>query len=492
MERTLTDKMMVIADSEKPIAVAGVMGGEYSGIADDTTSIVFESACFNGVNVRATAKGLGMRTEASARYEKGLDPNNTEYALKRALELVIELDAGDVVAGFVDAKGTMPEKRVIPLEPERICAFIGAQMDTDFMIKTLRLLEFTVDDKLNVTPPSFRADIEGFADVAEEVARFYGYDKIPTTVMRGTTAARPTERQRFERALINACVGCGAYEINTYSWLSAKTFDMLNLPTDSPLRRGVVISNPLGEDSSLMRTTVVPSMLDTLVRNINARVPAACMFELAVEFLPDADANKLPVERKKLCVGGYGKLDFYRLKGIITAALRAVNVRELSFEPCEDNPVFHPGRTATLSVCGTPVGVLGEINPIVAANYGVKERMYVADIDAEKLFELQAGVPRYTQIPRFPATTRDLALVCELNTPSAVIESVIREKCGKILESLDVFDVYTGDKIAAGKKSIAYSLILRERERTLTDEEADAAIKRSLKALDAMGIQLRS
>ena len=509
VERSLNSSMMVIADSDKPIAVAGVMGGEYSGIEDDTTTMIFESACFNGINVRATAKGLGMRTEASARYEKGLDPNNTMPALLRALELVELLDAGDVVAGVVDAKGAMPAPPVIPLQPERICKFLGADIDADFMVKTLRRLGCTVDEQLNVTPPTYRADLEGFADIAEEVARFYGYDVIPTTIMRGVAEARPTERQRFERELVAGCVSSGLYEINTYSWTGAKSFDLLNVPADSSLRDCVKISNPFGEDTSLMRTTAVPSMLDVLARNYNARIPSARLFEVAVEFRARHEQVRwmdlwpltkgehpetvpaLPDENRKLILGGYGKMDFYALKGIVDAALTRAGVPDVSYEALTDNPTYPPGRTAVVKSGDMVLGVLGEISPAVAANYGVKERVYIADISVDAMFALRGGVRRYKQLPKFPATSRDLALVCDLAVPAARIEAAIRRGCGRLLESVRVFDVYTGDRVGAGKKSIAYSLTLRDSEKTLTDAEADEAIQSTLEALLEQGIELR-
>ncbi len=511
IDRTLNETMMVIADNEKPIAVAGVMGGEYSGIQDDTTTMIFESACFNGVNVRATAKALGMRTEASARYEKGLDPNNTVPAILRALELVELLDAGDVVGGLIDAVGAMPVPPVIPLQPDRVRAFLGADIPTDFMVDVLQKLGCTVDGELRVTPPTYRADLEGFADIAEEVARFYGYDVIPTTIMTGVAEARPTERQRFERAMIAACVGCGLYEINTYTFMSAKALDMLNLPADSPLRSCVVISNPLGEDTSLVRSTALPSMLDTLARNYNGRIPAASMFELATEFEPRAGEVAweelfrdhavvehpqrmplLPAEHRKLMIGGYGSLDFYKLKGIVETLLHTAGIQNAEYTALSSNPSYHPGRTAEVVVNGRRVGVLGELLPAVCANFGIKDRVYAADLDFDALYELRGGVQTYRQLPKFPAVTRDLALVCDLALPAARLEAAIRQGCGRLLESVKVFDVYTGDKVAGGKKSIAYSLVLRDSEKTLTDEEAEAAVKRSLKALSAIGAELRS
>ena len=492
IERKLDDTMMVIADCEKPMAVAGVMGGEFSGIADDTTTIVFESACFNGINVRKTAKAIGLRTESSARFEKGLDPNNTLPAITRALELVELLDAGDIVSGLIDAKGDIKTMPTIPLEPERVNRFLGTDISTDEMVRILRKIEFTVDDKLNVTPPTFRADIEGFADVAEEIARFHGYDVIPNTIMSGVATARLTERQRFERELVNVCVESGLYEINTFSFMSAKELDNICVPQNSPLRRCVTISNPFGEDTSLMRSTAIPSMLTVLARNYNSRVPSAAMFEVATEFIPRASTNELPDENKKLIIGSYAKLGFYDIKGIIEAIAARFNFKELSFRAVSDNPTFHSGRTAEIFAGDTRLGILGELSPKAAANYGLKERTYIADLGVNELYSVCGATKRYKQLPKFPATTRDIALVCDDATESAYIEAKIRKACGGVLERLSVFDVYKGDKMEAGKKSIAYSLILRDKDKTLTDEEADAAIKRSLNALSEDGITLRS
>ncbi len=492
VERSLDPSMMVIADSEKPIAVAGVMGGEYSGIADDTTTIVFESACFNGLNVRASARALGLRTEASARYEKGLDAHNTVPALTRALELVELLDAGDIVGGMIDAVGDVPAPPVIPLEPARVNAFLGTDIPADEMVRVLRKIDFAVGDKLNVTPPTFRADILGFADVAEEVARFHGYDKIPSTVMKSVASARPTERQRFERGVVESCVASGLYEINTYSFMSMKQLDMIRAPKDSALRRAVAISNPFGEETSYMRTTAVPSMLETLARNYNGRVPSAALFELAAEFLPGPDPEKLPAEPKKLVIGGYAKLGFYDVKGVLDAVAARFNIGALEYRACKDNPTYHPGRCAAIYAGGEYVGVLGELHPLAAENYGIKERVVLADIGLDALYALRGGTKRYKQLPKFPAVTRDVALVCGEEIESARIEQKIREGCGDILEAARVFDVYRGDKVAAGKKSIAYSLVLRDSEKTLTDEHADEAIRKTLALLAADGITLRS
>ena len=492
VQRKLTPDMTVIADSEKPIAVAGVMGGEYSSITDDTTSIIFESACFNGPNVRMTAKALGMRTESSARFEKGLDPYNTEPALTRALELIALLDAGDVVGGMVDAKGDMPTPPHIKLDCARVNRFLGTDVSDDFMVETLKKLQFDVTDDLIVTPPTFRGDVEGFADLAEEVARFYGYNLIPSTVMSGVAAARPTERQRLNKSLMYTMTACGMWEINTYSFMSAKQLDALCLPADDARRKAVVISNPFGEDTSLMRTTALSSFLEVVSHNYNARVASAWLFESAVVFEPNADTSVLPTEHKILVAGGYGAgFDFYALKGVADKVLGCYRVEDVEFRALTNDATYHPGRTAEIYVKGTKVGVIGELRPEVCTNYGIKDRVVVFEMDEDVLFELRGGTIRYHALPKFPALTRDLAVVCDLSLESAVMEAAIRRGCGKLLESLKVFDVYTGDRIESGKKSVAYSLVLRDVDGTLTDEHADGAIARSLEELKKIGAVLR-
>lgn len=489
VERNLTPNMMVIADAEKPIALAGVMGGEYSGIMDDTTTIVLESACFNAANVRATARAQGMRTEASSRFEKGLNPYNTELAVTRALQLIEELDAGDIVTGLIDVKRELPVSPTIRLEPDRINHYLGTDdIPRDFMVKTLTQLGCTVKGD-DVTPPHFRADITGFVDLCEEVARIYGYDKIPVTVMSGVATARPTERQRFDRQVAQLCVAGGLYEINSSSFMGKKDLDLLQVAADSPLRKAVVIRNPLGEDTAMMRTTALTGMLSTLARNYSARIPSAGLFELTREFL--LTGKELPDERRKLILGSYGQGDFYMLKGIVDMLTHQFHIDNVEYNRATGNPIFHPGRSAELSVQGTSFGLVGEIMPTVAQEYGIRDRVYVADIDMDLLFSLRGGTVKFQPLPKFPAISRDLALVCDADVPSAAIETVIRESCGAILDELSVFDVYTGEHMQSGKKSIAYSLTLRDSAKTLTDEDADAAITRALSALKPLDIELR-
>lgn len=492
VDRELNPEIMVIADTEKPIAVAGVMGGEYSGTYDDTHTVIFESACFNGINVRLTEKALGMRTESSIRFEKELDPENTRPALMRALQLVEELDAGDVVYGIVEVSGNTPERKHLPLDPDQINRFLGTDLPGDEMVRILRSLEFEVSDDMIVTPPTFRGDILLMNDIAEEIARLYGYDKIPSTIMTGVATAIPSDRQHFEKALASRLVASGLYETKTYSFMGVKTLDLIGVPEDSPLRKVVKISNPFGDDTAYMRTTMLPSMLEVVAKNANARVPSAALFEIGVVFLADEDENKLPQEPKELVIASYNDLDFFGIKGILEDVCDEFNMGTLRCEPLTTGNMYHPGKAATVYAGDIELGTMGELLPKIASNFNIKEKVTIAQISVEKLFEAKGETKRFSPLPKFPALTRDLALVADLATPSATLEKEIRSACGDILENLKVFDVYTGEKIQAGKKSIAYSLTLRHSDRTLKDEEADAAIKRALKRLEAVGAFIRS
>lgn len=492
VKRSLTDNMLVIADTEKPIAVAGVMGGEYSGIYDDTNTVIFESACFEGINNRATAKALGLRTDASARFEKGLDPENTMYALSRALQLVKELDAGDVVDGSVDVRGNSFTENVIAFDPQRTNAFLGTDIPAETMLEYLKRLDFKIDGTKTVTPPGYRRDVEGFADVAEEIARFYGYDKIPVTLMTSVARASYTDTQKFAKNLRSVCLACGFNEISTTSFMNPKSYELMLIPADSMLRRAVKIINPFGEETSLLRTTAVSSMLDTVARNTNSRHTAGKFYEIATEYIADTDKTKLPLEIKKLIIGAYGEdVDFYTLKGVIDA-VAAENHCSFEYAPSNENVSYHPGRFATVICGGKTIGCFGEIHPTVLRNYGIKKRVYIADLDFELLFESRGDTPQYKGMPRFPALSRDLALVCDKSVLCSDIENVIKKQCGAILTAVRVFDVYEGEQIPADKKSIAFELTLRASDRTLTDQEADAAVNRTLKRLKENDIVLRS
>ncbi len=492
VEHTLSEEMLVICDSEKPSAVAGVMGGEYSGIMDDTNTVVFESACFNGASVRTTAKKLGMRTESSARFEKGLDPANCMPAIERACELVEMLGAGEVVDGVIDINNAPAPKAPLKLEVEWINRFLGVNLSRDEMISILNSLDFTVEGDL-ITPPGFRIDIEEKADIAEEIARIYGYDKIPTSVMKGVAKAALTPKQKFERKVHDILLSAGCYEVMTYSFISPKSYDKINLPQDSDLRRCVVISNPLGEDTSVMRTTVIPSMMEVLSRNYNNRNASAWLYEIGNEYIPNGE-NELPDENPELTIGLYGNgANFYTLKGVVETVLAEVNLTDWDIAPKTDDPTFHPGRCAVIFKDGKQIGVLGEIHPTVAENYGIGTKVYVAKMDMQTMMALQSPEKQYHPLPKFPATTRDLSLICDEDLPIIEIQKSIRGAVNpSILEEIKLFDVYQGAQIEAGKKSVSYSVILRANDRTLTDEEADQTVKKILKNLQKINVLLRS
>jgi len=487
--RELTENMLVIADTEKPVAVAGVMGGEYSGIMDDTTTIVFESACFNGTCVRRTAKALGMRTEASARYEKELDPNQTMRALKRALQLVQLLDAGDVVDGVVDCCKKVKEQVTVDWDYRWINRFIGFDLSEQQMIDILKKIDFDVRDG-KVYAPTFRNDIEHLADLAEEVARFYGFHNIPNHMLQGAANGKLTHRQSFERKLGNTLLACGCTEVSTFSFISPKAYDKICLPADSTLRNSIVILNPLGEDTSIMRTTILPSMLDVLSFNYNHKTEAACMYEMGTVYTPTTP-DKLPIESQKVTIGMYGgSADFFALKGIVEKLLDCLHVDHYDVEPVKDNPTFHPGRTAAFTLNGKVLATLGEVHPNVAENYAIGTRVYLAELDVNTAYENESGT--HKPLPKYPASNRDLAFVCDKEIPVLKLQRAIGEAVGKTLESVKLFDVYQGEQIEKGKKSVAFNIRMRAHDRTLTDDEADAAMKRVVKALDKMGISLRS
>ncbi len=489
-ERVMTPDMLAIADEKSACAVAGVMGGEFSSIMDDTKVVVFESANFLGSSVRITAKNLGMRTESSGRFEKGLDPQNTLPAVLRACELVELLGAGEVVDGIIDVDSSAKEAVKIKFEPEWINKFIGIDVSDEDMIKILKSLDFDVVDGY-VIVPTFRADIEHKADVAEEVARIYGYSKIPTHPLLGTAQASLTPMQIFERKVSNALLSQGLNEIVTYSFISPKYYDKIKTPEDSLLRKSVVISNPLGEDTSIMRTTTLPSMLEVLSKNYNYRNATAYLYELGTKYIPTTE-DKLPNELKDITIGMYGaECDFYKIKGIIEAMASAANIPELTFTPCSDNPSFHPGRTAIISCGDCEIGIVGEAHPTVAENYEIDSRVYLATLSLEKLFTSVGEERKYKPLPKYPATTRDIALLCDDDTTIKSLQNAIKSAIGDISESVELFDVYKGSQIPENKKSVAFNITLRASDRTLTVEEADSAVKKSLKAVEKLGAVLR-
>ncbi|MCM1522943.1 MAG: phenylalanine--tRNA ligase subunit beta [Ruminococcus sp.] len=494
-ERELKEDMLVIADGKKPVAVAGVMGGEYSGIMEDTTDVVFEAACFDGASVRTTAKALGMRTDASSRFEKGLDPRMCMPALKRAFELVEELGCGEVVSGVIDRSNGVDTQKTAPFDHEWINRFLGTDISREDMIKYLERVNITVRDNVAYAPP-YRIDIEYKNDLAEEIARLYGYNNIPQTIIRGVASGQYTPVQKFTSKVMNTAAALGANEITTFSFTSPKCFDKLRLPENSPLRNTVVISNPLGEDTSVMRTSLLPSMCEVLARNYNNRNPKVCLFELGSEYLPSG--GELPEEPQRICFGMYGDgYDFYSLKGIMEGLLDVLGISGAEYEPCRggsetfgEAPAFHPGRCAEIVKNGVSIGIFGELHPEVTENYGIGARTYGAKLNLDTMFGLcEAKV--YKPLPKYPAVTRDLAVVCDEDISAAQLEKAIAQGIGKTLESVKLFDVYKGKQIPEGKKSAAFSIVMRSHEGTLTDEQADGAMKKALKKLAELGAEIR-
>lgn len=491
IERELNSEMLVIADENKPVAVAGVMGGEYSGIMDDTTTIVFESAMFNGVSVRRTAKALGMRTEASARYEKELDATGCLRSLTRALQLVEMLDAGDVVGGVVDCDHSNKTPVTLPFKPEWVNNFIGIDLTADEQKKILEKIGFEVKDGMIISP-SFRNDIEHQADISEEIARFYGYDKIPDRALSGVADGRYTDEQMLEKKVNEAMLSAGYSEVCTYTFISPKEFDKIMLPKDSELRNCVVISNPLGEDTSVMRTTAIPSILQVLSKNYNNRNAEAAIYEIGPVYKSNG-TEELPDEPSLVTIGLYGeKYDFFNIKGVVETVMNAVGIKNYDIDRLANNPIFHPGRAAVISVNGKELAIFGEVHPSVRSNYSIGTRCYVAQISMDVLFENRLVEKVYTPLPKFPALTRDLAFVCEKSIPVVSLEKVIASAIGKTLENISLFDVYEGSQVENGMKSVAFSLKLRSGERTLTDDDADSAVGKAVKALEKIGIKLRS
>ncbi len=491
IDRVLTDNNLVIADANKPVAIAGVMGGEYSGIMDDTTTIVFESANFLGSSVRLTAKQHGMRTDASSRYEKGLDPNACLPALNRACELVELLDAGDVMDGIITDFCYQNVERRIELDPQWINAFLATAIPRERMVEILEKIECEIDGG-DVIVPTFRPDLEHKADIAEEIARFYGYNVIKSTAISGGAQGKYSARQKFDQMLSESMLAMGLSEIMTYSFISPKYYGKVLMPENHSLRNSVVISNPLGEDTSIMRTTALPSMMEILSKNYNNRNAQAHLFELAKEYIPTAP-DELPVEKNKLIAGMYGgETDFFTIKGIAEALLDKAGVYGWDIEASSEPFGYHPGRCAVLTIGGEELGVLGEIHPECAKNYGISGRVYAMSLDADVMYKNAQLAKSYKPLPKYPAITRDLAVICDENIPVLTLEKAISAAAGNYLEALKLFDVYQGKQIEAGKKSVAFSITLRSADSTLTDEQALATVKRIMKALDKVGAVLRS
>ena len=480
--RNLTPGMLVIADDNKPIGLAGIMGGENSEILDDTTTVVFESANFDGTSIRQTALALGMRTEASGKFEKNLDPMMTLPAVQRACELVEMLEAGDVLDGIIDIINYVPAPRTVPLEPEKINRLLGTNIPKEDMVKYLNRLEIEVEgDTIHV--PSFRPDLNLMADIAEEVGRSYGYNEIPTTAFKTSTQGGYSPYMLAENKAGVLCRSLGYSEIITYSFVSPTIFDQIRLPADSPLRNVLKIQNPLGEDTSIMRTIALPSMLDILSRNNAYHNKSVKLYELAKIYLP-VEGQALPEEPKMLTLGTYGAGEtFFTLKGELEAIFAGLRLPKASYTAVKDNPSYHPGRCAMVSMNGVELGYMGQVHPLVAANYGLDCEVYCAELNFSKLFELKLPDATYVPLPKYPTVSRDLALVCDESVTVAEAENVIAAAAGKLLRNIRLFDIYRGVGVPEGKKSMAFSLELRADDRTLTDADSEGVVTKVLAAL---------
>ena len=483
-ERKLTPNMLCICDEHKPVCVAGVMGGANSEIVGDTAMVLFESANFNGVSVRRTASALGMRTDASSRYEKGLDMMNTIKAVERACELVELLGCGEVVDGVMDVVAKEKAPTVVKLEPDKINALLGTELSEDLMREILVSLGFILNGD-DIYVPSWRGDVEHYSDIAEEVARFYGYNKIPCTLMRGeTTRGGFSEQQRFDRAIGGAVRALGYDEIITYSFISPTYYDKIRMPKDSSLRNSLKILNPLGEDTSIMRTTILPSMLEIIARNHSYRNKSARLYELGKIYLPREDG--LADEPKYLSLGAYGDgVDFFSFKGSIETLLHELRITDVKYVACTDNDSYHPGRCAKVYAGETYLGVFGQIHPLVAANYGMDTEVYTAELSFDAMYEKRGDIPVYQPLPKFPAVTRDIAVVCDEAVTVGALEESIRRGAKGLLKDVSLFDIYRGPGVAGGKKSVAFNLVLRADDRSLTGEEADEDVQSILAALKA-------
>ena len=480
--RNLKAGMLVIADENKPIGLAGIMGGENSEIKDDTTMVVFESANFNGTSIRQTALALGMRTEASGKFEKSLDPMMSIPAVQRACELVELLECGDVLDGTIDIINYVPETRKLPLEPEKINHLLGTSIPKEDMVMYLNRLEIPVEDD-TIIVPSFRPDLVRMVDIAEEVGRSYGYNEIPVTQFRTATHGGYSQEMKLEVKAGTLCRAMGYSEIITYSFTSPTVFDQIRIPADSPLRRAMRIQNPLGEDTSIMRTIALPSMLEILGRNNAYHNKAAKLYEIAKIYLP-VEGQPLPEEPKMLVFGSYGEKEtFFKLKGELEAVFAGLRMKKARYTAEKNNPSYHPGRCASISIDGVEIGVMGQVHPLVAKNYGIDSEVYCAELSFTKMLGLRLPEPTFAPLPKYPAVSRDLALICDEALTVAQVEDVISASAGKLLRKIQLFDIYRGVGVPEGKKSMAFSLELRADDRTLTDSDSEKVVSNVLAAL---------
>ena len=483
--RNLDENILMICDAEKPVGIAGIMGGENSKITDDVKSMLFEAACFDGTNIRLSAKRLGLRTDASGKFEKGLDPNNAEDAINRACQLIEELGAGEVVGGMIDVYHTKKEEKRIPFCPDKINKLLGTQIKEEEMLEIFKKLELKYEEHTKeIIIPSFRQDLECGADIAEEVARFFGYDNIPTTLPTGeATTGKLSYKLRIEQTARNIAEFCGFSEGMTYSFESPKVFDKLLLPKDSPLRSTVVISNPLGEDFSIMRTTTLNGMLTSLSSNYNRRNKAVRLYELGNIYIPKAlPLTEIPDERMQFTLGMYGDGDFFSMKGVIEEFLEKTGLSEkIRYEVKTEKPFLHPGRQADIIYQNKVIGYLGEVHPQVQENYNIGERVIIAVLDMLEIEPFTTYERKYKGVAKYPAVTRDISMVMPKSISVGKVEEVIEKKGGKILESYQLFDIYEGNQIMEGYKSVAYSIVFRAKDKTLEDKEVTEAMNRILR-----------
>ena len=495
-ERIMDENVLMICDGEKAVGIAGIMGGENSMITDDVKTVLFEAACFDGTSIRLSSKRIGLRTDASGKFEKGLDPNNAQAAIDRACQPMEELGAGEVVGGMVDVCSETREPSRVKFEPEKINKLLGTSLTKEEMIDYLGRVELAYDEKTDeIVAPTFRQDIHCNADVAEEVARFYGYDKIPMTLPTGeATTGKLPFKLRIQEVARDIAEYCGFSEGMSYSFESPKVFDKLCIPEDSDLRKVITISNPLGEDYSIMRTSTLNGMLASLSTNYNRRNKDVRLYELGNIYLPKSlPVTELPDERTMFTLGMYGKGDFFDMKGVCEEFFEKIGMKKkVTYDPNSGKPFLHPGRQANMIYEGKVVGYLGEVHPAVADNYSIGEKAYIAVIDILDVLEFAGFNHKYTGIAKYPAVTRDLSLVVPHAVLAGQIEEIFDQRGGNILESYQLFDIYEGAQIEKGFKSMAYSLVFRAHDKTLGENEISAAMKKIMNGLNGLGIELRS
>ncbi len=495
-ERKLDADVLMICDAEKEVGIAGIMGGENSMITDDVTTVLFEAATFNGANIRKSARRIGLRTDASGKFEKGLDPCNAEEAINRACQLIVELGCGEVVGGIVDVHARMKEKVVLPFEPDSYNKLLGTNVSKEEMLDIFKMIEIEYDPEKNtLTMPTFRQDLLRQCDIAEEVARFYGYDRIPTTLPNGeATTGKLPFKLRIEQKARDIAEYCGFSQGMCYSFESPKVFDKLLLDAEDPARKAITIANPLGEDFSIMRTLSLNGMLTSLATNYNRRNKDVRLYELGNIYIPkDLPLKELPDERMQFTLGMYGDCDFFVMKGVVEEFLESIGMRKkIVYDPKAGKNFLHPGRQANIIYEGTVLGYLGEVHPGVCDNYDIKTRTYIAVLDMPTVVPFATFDRKYEGIAKYPAVTRDISMVVPEDIMVGQIEAVIEQRGGKILEDYQLFDIYEGDQIKEGFKSVAYSITFRASDKTLEEADVSGAMRKILNGLEGMGIELRS